>query len=1228
MQFLRTQKRLYFKESQLIRIFILMNQRILLFILVFAGLNSLWAQEIPEINSQYQFVENKGQWPEQVNFRADVPGGFIWLEEDKFNYQFLQYPHIHGHSLEEIKDHDLKVKQHVIWAEFVDCNEQPTIQKNQKSTDYYNFLLGNNKKKWASYCYAYSDITYENFYPGIDMRIYEKNLDLKYDFTLQPNAKNSIQIKYSGQDKIRINKKGNLIIETSLGQVIEEKPYAYQIKNGKLIEIECEFKLNKDIVTFALGDYDQNYKLTIDPVLIFASYSGSFSDNFGMTATYDDQGDMFSGGMAFGNGYPTTPGAFDEDGTLTNLNAQANAAPAYGCTDVVITKYNSTGTSRLYSTYIGGGTDLGGTETVHSLIADSTGNLYFFGTTSSTDFPTTAGCYDDSHNGGNFVGFVENGVYYYQPQGGFFGGVDIYVAILDPAGANLVGSTYIGGSGNDGINYNLNSNATGNYYSSYDSLQFNYGDQFRGEIMLDDSLNVYVASCSRSSDFPMRNAYQGTPGGGDYDGIVFKFDSLLTDLKFSTYLGGISKDACYSVKIINDTSIVVAGGTCSNNFPTTPGAYQGAYQGGIADAFISILSKDGQTLRHSTFFGTTDYEQNYFVEVDRWGKVFTVGQSRGTVPVSPGTYSNPNSKQFLTKFSEDLSTMEISTVFGNGNGLINISPAAFLVDFCGNTYVSGWGAGLSAGSQMQQTNLTGMPITFDAFQPSSGDGRNFYLIVLGRDFESLLYGSYIGSGSSREHVDGGTSRFDKNGIVYQSVCGGCTNDSGFPTTPGAVSNTNNSSNCNNLVFKFDFEIVPKAEFTPDVTEGCAPFTVQFMNTSSDSTNYLWDFGDGDTTSQDFNPVKVYDTPGVYQVKLLVTDTICLLVDTAEVTITVYDSLLITTMNDTVICGPATFDIWASSYGTSVEYQWSSTNQFLDTLNANLADSVLTINPGNPQYYYVRITNPWCTEIDSVYIDFIGDVLVINPDTNICLGDVINLQVVNTNPSVTFTYDWQPASEIISGQGTPTVTVSPSSTTTFTINAVSSNGCVISEDIEVGVYFIDPASVDATAQLDTIYQGGSTFLYASPDSAGYTYQWVPPNTLDNPLLQSPLATPTQDTWYLVIIRKGGCVDTAQVKVTVLENICDDPTVFIPNAFTPNDDGINDEVLVRGDNIELMTFRIFDRWGEMVFETEDQTVGWDGTFKGKLLNPDVYVYYLDVTCVGGDEQLIKGNITIIR
>ena len=172
----------------------------------------------------------------------------------------------------------------------------------------------------------------------------------------------------------------------------------------------------------------------------------------------------------------------------------------------------------------------------------------------------------------------------------------------------------------------------------------------------------------------------------------------------------------------------------------------------------------------------------------------------------------------------------------------------------------------------------------------------------------LLYATYMGGGSAQEHVDGGTSRFDKNGVVYQSVCGGCGGNSDFPTTPGAWSANNLSTNCNNLVFKFDFELIPEADFTVDNNLGCLPLTVTFDNFSSASDSYLWDFGNGDTSSVIFEPVVTFDSVGVYNVFLYVTDSICLLTDTAEITITVYDSLELSTTADQELCAPTPIDL--------------------------------------------------------------------------------------------------------------------------------------------------------------------------------------------------------------------------------------------------------------------------------------------------------------------------------
>ena len=93
-------------------------------------------------------------------------------------------------------------------------------------------------------------------------------------------------------------------------------------------------------------------------------------------------------------------------------------------------------------------------------------------------------------------------------------------------------------------------------------------------------------------------------------------------------------------------------------------------------------------------------------------------------------------------------------------------------------------------------------------------------------------------------------------------------------------------------------------------------------------------------------------------------------------------------------------------------------------------------------------------------------------------------------------------------------------------------------------------------------------------------------------------------------------------------CADPDVFIPNAFTPNDDLENDVLYVRGRYVEEMELKIYDRWGELLFETTKQNVGWDGSFKGNKVDPAVYVYHLSVKCIDGQEYFKKGNVTVIR
>lgn len=1183
-----------------------MKNLLVIFSILFFGF--AWSQEdIHKHNPFHSMLENKGQWDEDVLFQSKLNGQNLWIQQHGFIYDLRDYSALQKAHLYQETDSAQFYKQAIVGIEFENSNEIKSIKKELPTKNYYNFFKGKDKSKWVSEVHGYAEVTLENIYNKIDLKLFDDDDQFKYEFWCYEGSNpNGISLKVKNAQSISINSKGDLDITTSLGLVKEYKPIAYELLNGKKSEVPCEFELVGSTVRFKLGKFNPHAILIIDPELIFATYCGSITDNFGMTATYGYDGTAYSAGTIYGNAYPTPDNlAYDVASNFTVPNVAGSVT-----TDAFISKYTPDGTTMIWTTFIGGGDNTQGTETAHSLICDANNNVYLFGATSSTDFPIQNG-FQTTHAGGTTLSIQFNG--------SNFGtqGTDIFVAKISANGHNLLGSTYVGGSSNDGVNYKISS-GTYSSVAAYDSLTTNYGDQFRGEIMLDSLGNCIVTSCSRSTNFPVLNAFQAS-NAGQQDGVIFKISSDLSTLLWSSYYGGSSNDASYSVKIDSSYNIVFGGGTTSTNLPGTSTGLNPNYMGGKADGFIAKLTPNGQTLTRATYIGTSNYDQVHFVEINRIDEIYALGQSVGGLfPIFNAT-GNANSGQFIVRLNPNLNVVQNSTTFGNGNGQINISPAAFLVDICGNMYVSGWGANL-----LLSTPLSGMPVTTDAFQQTPANGFDFYLLVLERDFDGMLYGSYLGGNQAQEHVDGGTSRFDKNGVVYQSVCGGCGAHSDFPTTAGAWSNNNLSPNCNNLVFKFDFELLPDAEFTTLNTLGCEDFTVTLDNFSSQGDTYIWNFGNGDTSTVIFNPTITYTEPGQYIVTLIVTDSICLLRDTAEITINVLPELQLNATSDEVICTPVPLTFTANSLGTATSFVWSSTNPVTDTLNSQVSDSTLTITPTESGFYYVQISNGACTEIDSVEVTIIGSSLEVFGDDSLCIGETTNLTAQISLPSITFTYDWSPDS-ILTPVSANEVIANPTVSQWVYCTASASNGCVSVDSIFIYRSTFSDVVI-ATASPSPVVTQSTVNLSVSPSI--YSISWSPTSGVENSNAAQTTAVVNQTTIFTATVSDGDCIKSDTALVVVLETLCDKRFVYVPNAFSPNGDGENDVLYVRSAIAEKIVFRIFDRWGELIFESTDMSKGWDGSFRGKMVDPDVYDYYLEATCLGGEQKIIKGNITLMK
>ena len=424
----------------------------------------------------------------------------------------------------------------------------------------------------------------------------------------------------------------------------------------------------------------------------------------------------------------------------------------------------------------------------------------------------------------------------------------------------------------------------------------------------------------------------------------------------------------------------------------------------------------------------------------------------------------------------------------------------------------------------------------------------------------------------------------------------------------------------------NFRPEPVADFDLDNTSGCAPLNVNFTNNSLLDSDFMWDFGNDILDSLNFNPTLSFDTEGTYEVILFVYDDICDVydADTAQVTVTSEPTIDLVDLVELCVASPTTLDPLIDAAN---EFIWSSNNSFSDTLNIDLTQALIIIEEPNEGYYFIQANNELCSIIDSVLFVFIEPELSLSAEDSICAGDIIDLSVTNMNPVISLDYDWQPIEVLINPSNTTTVQGAPLFSQYIYITATSPEGCIVEDSIFINVSDIDSAFVIASASDYTVAAGSTVTLFGSP-SGLTSYQWTPEEGLSAPSNQQTDAVINEDIIYTLSVSDGICSRADTVSLKVFEIICEDPFVFVPNAFSPNGDGYNDVLYVRGLYIEKVIFRIFDRWGEMVFESQDVSQGWDGVFRDSPLQPDVYDYYLDVTCVGGLKSIVKGNVTLIR
>lgn len=1035
---------------------------------------------------------NQGQWKDSIDFSVPLSSGRILGNTQGLNFVLVELPEGHGHK------EDQAVKMQSIQQRFLNHTPSEPEFQGAPSSHYSSFFNGNNPSNWKGKVFDYQEVKYPSFYPHIDLTYATSQQQLSYSFKIYPGGNPSdISFDFLGTDHCRLNAKKELELTHRFGTISQSAPKAWVYKDGIAKAIAVDFRSKGTAWTFEMGHYPTDFdSLLIDPNLTFSTFSGSSADNWGFTATPDAAGNLYGAGIVFGYGYPTTPGSYD-----ITFNNGVGAMPF----DVGITKFNPSGTNLLYSIYFGGS----GNETPHSIVAGPTGELFVYGVTCSSNFPVTPGAYDPTFNGGPSV--TENSL--------TFDGSDIFIARFSTNGANLLASTYLGGNNIDGLNTN--------------TLHYNYGDQFRGEIILDGSGNVLISSTTASGNFPTTAGAYSSNLGGNQDAVVCKFNNTLTSMLWGSYFGGSGSETGNSIEISPNGSVYVAGGSTSANFPSVSSGNDLSNNGGLSDGYLARFNPANGSISSATFLGANEYDQAYFVRCDPANLVYVYGQTESNWPISPGCTGTPNSGQFLRKYDGTLQNIQWSTVFGAGTGHVEISPTAFLISDCYEIYVAGWGGQLNANSGVSQavnSTTNGFITTPGAYQ-SSTNGSNFYLAVFAPDVQSLNYATYMGGlTSSSNHVDGGTSRFDKKGRIYHAVCGACGgNNFGFTSTPGSWSPQNPSPNCNMAVFKFDLSLLDAVLAQPDPLI-CLPDPVLFNNNSVNGNTYDWDFGDN-TGSNQFEPSHVYSGPGLYNVTLIVSDSLnCYEPDTAQIQVNIGAFAGGVTIPSQAVCPGSPFQLDAFG-GTT--YLWSPANLLS---NPNIPNPVATVTSNT--LFTVVISDSCGADTLQVPLNVVPISLTLSPDTSICIGNGVPLSAAGTGSIV-----WSPSQSLNPSVGN-NVVATPNASTMYTATLTSPEGCTISDSTFVSVYFNPPSS--NLPDTVVVCLGESITLTATGANA---YAWSPNMNISNTVGPTVTLWPQQDMYYYCEFTNacGTVIDSFFVTLLTANITAGNDTIICPGEI---------------------------------------------------------------------------------
>ncbi len=567
-------------------------------------------------------------------------------------------------------------------------------------------------EQWLVGVPTFQQVAYTDAWPGITVTYERGSVGPKSAYHVSAGADpGQIRVLYSGA-RVRVDEVGVLVAETPLGVLRESPPVAWQERDGTRVMVDARYKLLGESSLddaeygFALGAYDADLPLVIDPQIAYTSYVGGSGTDWSRAIAVDGAGNAYlTGHVDNGATFPGSPATFDNSPN--------------GDWDAFIVKMNPAGTALLYAGFIGGT----GQEIGFGITVDGAGSAYIAGLigSSGTSFP-------DGDGMGALATF----------DGTYNGGEDAFVAKVNPTGTALLYAGYIGGSGPE--------TASG--------------------IAVDGAGNAYVAGLTGSSEttFPdgdgmgALTTLDGTYNGGGGDAYVVKINSAGTALLYASYIGGDGYDQAYAIAVDGAGTAYLAGRAESSSatFPTGAGmggltTFDGTSNGGGGDAFVVKVNPAGTALQYAGFIGGNAYDFAYGIAIDAAGNAYVVGSAES----SQATFPNGSGMGSLTSFDKTFNGTTdafVAKVNPTGTALLYVGyiggggidvAVGIAVDAAGNAYIAG--GTTSSETTFPDGDGMGTLATFDgtynAVTSAFGDA---FVAKVNPTGTALLYAGYLG----------------------------------------------------------------------------------------------------------------------------------------------------------------------------------------------------------------------------------------------------------------------------------------------------------------------------------------------------------------------------------------------------------------------------------------------------------------------------------------------------